>query len=69
MSILRKVGVVSAMTAILFAVSSLTPVILNLCWSAAFIAFCSFFHIAAAQINVVCWGILLASLARRKRRR
>ena len=46
-----------------FAVPSLTPVILNLCWIGALVAVCPFLHTATAQINVVCWGILLAGLA------
>lgn len=46
-----------------FAVPSLTPVILNLCWIGALVGVCPFLDSAAAQINVVCWGILFAGLA------
>ena len=46
-----------------FAVPSLTPVILNLCWIGALVGVCPFLDSAVAQINVVCWGILFAGLA------
>ena len=46
-----------------FAVPSLTPVILNLCWIGALVGVCPFLGTAEARIGAVCWGILLAGVA------
>lgn len=47
-----------------FAVSSLTPVVLNLVWLVALLGICPFLPAEGYwRIGTVCWGILLAGLA------
>lgn len=47
-----------------FAIPSLTPVILNLCWIAALVGVCPFLPAEGYwRIGAVCWGILLAGFA------